>query len=135
MGRGRSSRRPGPPADSAAGAPALVASAADIRDWVLADLEKNQVQTSWDWEADMRLARAMGDTETAETLRQVMGSAATLVTRDAAHAACAGRIRARRMRALAELTRQGLLQASWVGTGPGGGNELGVTRIRCWSPW
>lgn len=100
---------------------------------VLADLQAHDGLTaSWDWEADVRFARAAGFApELVEVLEEWLRADTRLpgvlliyyqVVRP--------RVTRRRLRALRQLVAAGLVRSSWCGTGECGQTDFGVNRMR-----
>lgn len=100
-------------------------------DIIIKDLETHDNQGAWDWEADLRFARAIGDTEAVADCQALLRSNAPFALQIAAHhGLIAKTITARRIRALRALVRQGRARAFWLGTGRGGASLFGVNRVR-----
>jgi hypothetical protein len=115
------------------------------RDILLADLQTGNTQSSIDMESLFRFARAtLADEHVMLYLRFLCnghqmptidwGSYARLygVQEPLRVARRAESLDRRRKRALAQLVRDGICEAWWVGTGEFGRNDVGVNRVRCW---
>lgn len=89
-------------------------------------------QESWDWEADLRFAKAIGAITEVEVLEEIMTSDAVLVLKEMAHAIVITKIKRRRLRALNNLRKMGIVNAGWIRSGERGRTLYGVTRFRTW---
>jgi len=94
------------------------------------DLAKHGAQDSWDWQADLRFAEAVGDEEAVKDCKDLLKSHAPFPTLIMFHRLALGRIQQRRVRALRLLVRAKEVRAWWLGTGPYGRTEFGVNRVR-----
>jgi hypothetical protein len=86
--------------------------------------------SSWDWEADLRFAQAIGDDGAATWADQLARSQMPLPLRLDLYTAHCGHITRRRRRAMGELVRRGWATASWIGLGEGSRAAFGVGRSR-----
>jgi len=100
----------------------------EIKAALLRDLKENGIQTSWDWESDLRFARILGEEDHAETLKMAIDSPVVIARRWAVVDSTG--IPKKRLRYLRQLVNEGTVESGWMGTGEGGINELGVGRIR-----
>lgn len=94
------------------------------------DLEQHGSQGSWDWEADLRFAQAIGDKEAVDDLKKCLRSSAVFALLISAQRGLVGHITRRRVRALQQLVRDGKAKAYWLGTGAYGKTEFGTNRVR-----
>lgn len=102
---------------------------------VYQDLQQHGDQASWDWQADLRFAWAIGaSAELIQDIQKLLNSTAPYALRIMAHRELIYRpITARRVRALRKLVKLGRARASWCGTGPQGVIDFGVGRTRRYS--
>jgi hypothetical protein len=89
-------------------------------------------QSAWDWEADYRFAKAIGAKHEIEILAALLKSAALFTVQIAVHKVHITKVKQRRLRALRNLEKRGLVESHWIGTGPGGYSEFGVRRNKGW---
>jgi hypothetical protein len=90
-------------------------------------------QRSWDWNADLAFATAVGDDQAVKDLEQLLKSYAPFSRQIAFHEACLGHIKKARLKYLRQLVNLGEAQASWEGLGAGSKNEFGAGRVRVFS--
>lgn len=104
------------------------------RQFLIADIKKHGAQSSWDWDADVRFARFLDDTVSADAIQRACDSHSVLSARYSYWVHFGGRrICRNRMRRLRELVSAGFLSAGWVGLGAGGFSEFGIRRVRAYS--
>ncbi len=106
-----------------------------MKDWqiILKSMEETRLgQSSWDWEADYRFAIAINAKNEIEILENLLKSDAPFPVQIAVHKGCIGKLKNRRLKALRNLTKQGLINSHWLGTGYGGYSEFGIRRIKTW---
>lgn len=99
---------------------------------VLKDMQNKGPQGSWDWEADHRFAKAVGDLTAVSDLERIMACELDAAAFIGHKRLVRKRITERRLRALRKLVAQGTVYADWRGTGPGGKNRFGVNRCRAY---
>ena len=99
---------------------------------ILEDMRDGNPHAAWDWESDARFAKAVGDTEAIQFFAELLRSKAPWPHTITAHKIMGKKIKARRLRALRYLARHGYIDTWWRGTGPGGMNDFGVRRNRCY---
>lgn len=85
------------------------------------------ITSSWDWEMDLKFAREIGDEDVVDLLKELGGS--VLAFREY-NRCIRPTVTARRLRALRELVKKGMVRSHWVGTGYGGRADFGVNRLR-----
>lgn len=100
--------------------------------FILSELKKYGGQNSWDYQADLRFAMNVGDKRAVDVLSEIMDPNISSVFGivKAVHKLEIGHIKRRRLRALNNLKRRGLVISGWVGTGWGGTSDFGVNRTR-----
>ena len=101
-------------------------------DFILDYLRKKNLKITWsrDWEADLAFAEHLQDKEAAEILKLMLKSASPLLIQ-VSRTNIPDRVKKKRLKVLNELVKQGLIRASWIGTGDDGGkNTCGLGRIR-----
>ena len=106
-----------------------------MKDWqvILNDMKNTRLgQSSWDWEADYRFALAVDANDEAEILSSLFNATTVFPIQIAIHKRFIGKLKNRRLRALRNLQRQGLVGSRWLGTGYGGYSEFGARRIKTW---
>lgn len=96
--------------------------------FLLDDLKKHGVQMSWDWEADLRFAEAIGDKQSSEILWLVVNGGAPTAVKWS-HVQRTG-IPQKRMRYLRQLVKRGDVISYWSGSEEGGKCQFGVNRFR-----
>lgn len=104
-----------------------------MKDWqiILKDMRERHVgQSSWDWEADYRFAKAIGAIYEIEILESLLKSTTVFAIQIACHKKFITKLKNRRLRALRCLVKQGLVDSWWRGTGYGGYSEFGARRIK-----
>jgi hypothetical protein len=89
-------------------------------------------QNSWDWPADYRFAKEVGTENEIEILKALLKSNAPFAHQIAIHKLHITKLKNRRLKALRNLQKQGIIESWWIGTGFGGKNEFGVSRIKTW---
>jgi hypothetical protein len=100
---------------------------------ILRDMEQTGLgQSSWDWNADYRFAKAIKATYETEILKSLLRSTAVFPIQIAVHKKFINKLKNRRLAALRQLQRQGIVYSAWIGTGHGGYSEFGVRRIKAW---
>lgn len=99
---------------------------------LLADLHQHRGQSSWDYEADYRFAKALGWEKETEDLKSILGSRAPFTCIIAAHTTLVGHVKKLRVSTLRTLAKEGYVEAFWVGMGSGGGSTFGVNRARAY---
>ncbi len=100
---------------------------------VLNDLKIHSSQCSWDWEADLRFAKAI-NSELVNDLKSIINSKAPIPFLVMNHRIIIKqKITDRRIRALRKLIKRGIVQANWIGTGEFGKTDFGVNRNRDYS--
>lgn len=100
----------------------------DVLCFLIKDLDEHGIQMSWDWEADLRFAIAIGDKKSSEILKRVCyGSAPTAIKWS--YVQRTG-IPKKRMRYLRKLVKRHKVIAFWSGSEEGGKNRFGVNRFR-----
>jgi hypothetical protein len=99
-----------------------------LKKLMMKDLEEYGEQSSWDWDADLRFAIMINDEKSITIIQEALKSYSTSQVRCQAVAETG--ITKKRLRVLNGLIRLGLVKASWVGTGEGGRNLYGVSRVR-----
>lgn len=99
---------------------------------VYQDMRKHGSQGAWDWEADLRFARAIGaSADLIQDCQSLLKSQAPFPLLIAFHRQIIRQpITLRRGRALRKLVRSGKAKSYWLGTGPYGRVEFGVNRVR-----
>lgn len=106
-----------------------------MKDWqiILEDMRKTRVgQSSWDWEADYRFAKAIDAKDEIEILESLLKSTTVFAIQIGCHRRFITKLKDRRLRALRNLEKQGIVYSGWIGTGSGGLNEFGTRRIKSW---
>ena len=106
-----------------------------MKDWqiILKDMKETKTgQSSWDWPADYRFAKAVGAKDEIEILKSLLRSTTVFPIQIACHRNFITKLKRRRLRALKNLEGQGIVYSGWVGTGPGGLSEFGARRIKSW---
>lgn len=100
---------------------------------ILKDMrERHGGQNSWDWEADYHFAKAIGAKDEIELLSALLKSVAVFVIQVSIHKKYITKLKKRRLAALRQLEKQGLVESWWLGTGFGGYSEFGVRRVKTW---
>lgn len=101
---------------------------------ILKDMKSVQMgQNSWDWQADYRFAKAINaDDSIIKLFRALLKSSAPFALQIAIHKKFMTKIKNRRLKALRNLAKQGIVETFWIGTGYGGYSEFGVRRIKTW---
>lgn len=102
----------------------------DIDRWLYEDIKEHGPQSSWDWEAELRFARFVGDTHAAEWIEKAVDSKAPTGLRCAVVESVYQRVHRQRLEGLRRLKARGIVTASWIGGGAGCWYELGVRRFR-----
>jgi hypothetical protein len=102
----------------------------DEESFLIDELKSDRMQSSWDWESDLRFAERF-DMD-CELLREAIDSSAPLKFRYMS-ANFNKTIKQRRLSALRRLVKKGVVRAWWSGTGVGGASEFGVGRVRSYS--
>lgn len=103
-----------------------------VLDALEADVRRHRSQSSWDWEADARFARLLGNEWAERRILAACESHAPAAFRYAAVAETG--VTKQRLAALRLLLKSGRITADWRGTGPGGLSELGTNRVRVYFP-
>ncbi len=100
--------------------------------FLIADLKEHASQSSKDWEADQRFARALGMVREARVCEELLGNPTAIVpVQMAIHQKFIyPRVTRRRLRSLRKLAQRGTVEAQWMGTEEGGRTEFGVGRVR-----
>jgi hypothetical protein len=103
------------------------------KDLLLADLHSHGMQSSTDWEADERFARALGMVELADLVSKMIRSDAPWPVKWSYHRTLVRpTITERRMRALYALVKAGAVESWWMRGGEGSRTEHGAPRFRCY---
>ena len=89
-------------------------------------------QSSWDWQADYRFAKAIKSEHEIDILEMLLKSNAPFPHQIAVHKKHISKLKNRRLRALRRLEKQKYLKSLWIGTGYGGRSDFGVNRIKTW---
>ena len=98
-------------------------------EFILADLKKNDAQSSWDWDADLRFAKHLGLAEEFRHLELAIGG--NFLPDRRAHFEMVRRtVTQRRLRAIRKLVHMGLVRSEWRGTGSCGKTDCGINRAR-----
>lgn len=105
---------------------------AQIESFLRKDLMENESQANWDWEADLRFAEFIGDAEAVKDISRGLRSN-NLLDVVQWHAFWKKKITQKRLHHLNNMVKSGLVRAMWVGSGPCGKSDLGVSRIRTYS--
>ena len=98
--------------------------------FLLDDLKAHGGQSSWDWNADQRLAEWLGNAEAVEGIEAAKHAGGLLVYALGVHSLYAKKIKRIRLAGLRKLVKAGLVESWWIGLGYGGGSEFGVNRVR-----
>lgn len=101
--------------------------------FLLQDLAEHGPQTSWDWPADWRFAKFLGDKEAIEFYEWALRGESRHVVLIATVRLYGKRLVERRLRALQFLVKQGKVEAAWAGTGEMGVHTFGINRARVYS--
>ena len=106
-------------------------------EFLIQDFKEHPVQSSWDFEADLRFAKAIDDEEAVGLIRSMLKSSFAPAILGVFHHTIRPRITRRRLAATRKLVERGLVTARWSGTGYGGKTEFGVNRARtyAWKEW
>ena len=99
-------------------------------EFLINDFKEHPVQSSWDFEADLRFAKAIGDKEAVELIKPMLNGGFLPAILAIFRHTIRPRITNRRLRAMRKLVKQGLVKIGWLGTGYGGKTEFGVNRVR-----
>ena len=100
---------------------------------ILKDMKETTLsQSSWDWPADLRFAKAIRANDEIEILESLLGSKAVFAIQIEAHKIFITKLKNRRLRALRKLEKQGILFSCWQGTGERGFTEFGTRRVKSW---
>ena len=92
------------------------------------DLKSNGEQSSWDWDADARFAKIIGDEKSEQIILAAIKSGAPSAIRfETVHQTGVPK---KRLRYLRGLVKKGVATAYWEGLGEGGKNTFGVNRLR-----
>lgn len=100
---------------------------------ILKDMKETKCgQSSWDWPADYRFAKAISAKDEIEILEMLLKSTTVFAIQIACHRKFITKLKNRRLRALKILEKQGIIRSGWLGTGPGGLKEFGTRRVKSW---
>jgi len=97
--------------------------------FLLDDLKAHGGQSSWDWDADLRLAEWLGNAEAVEGIKAAQGTQ-LFPYAFAIHRKFGNKVKQIRLSGLRQLVQDGLVESWWAGTGEAGGTQLGVNRVR-----
>lgn len=106
-------------------------------EFLINDFKEHPVQSSWDFEADLRFAKEIGDDEAVNLLRSMLKSRFVPAILGVFYHTIRPRITRKRLRVIRKLVEQGLVVTYWSGTGYGGKADFGVSRTRTyiWREW
>jgi hypothetical protein len=96
--------------------------------WALKDLREHTMQSSIDWQADLRFARHLNDPEAVAHLEEAANPKRIQLSKWEGW----DRLTKRRLKALRCLVNAGLAVAEWRGTGDWGLHLHGARRARCY---
>lgn len=100
---------------------------------ILEDIKKTRMgQSSWDWEADYRFAKAVNANDEIEILKALLKSHTAFPIQIEIHRKYISKLKNRRLRALRRLEKRGVLFSGWAGTGYGGYALFGTRRTKGW---
>jgi hypothetical protein len=101
-------------------------------EFLLADLAGHEFVFSWDWQADLRFARFLGETKIVESIEAAMASHAPWPNLFDFYQTIVKPVTQRRLRVLRSLVKAGKAEAEWVSSGECGRANYGVTRFRAY---
>lgn len=100
-------------------------------EFLIKDLEENESQSSWDWEADFRFAKQFYPNE-CKDIALIIRSQTLHAHQIVAHRLLAEKTKSSRLRTMRRLIKKGIVKAYWVGTGWGGKHDFGINRVRAY---
>lgn len=96
-------------------------------DFILKDMRSYHGQSSWDWEADLRFARFLGDKEAEVIINDACHCSLVPMAVALMHTKAALRVKGKRLDLLRELVREGLVEKWPLGTGQCGRTDCGIS--------